>query len=310
MNRSRPTPYAWARYLGMALGVVAVCLPTGARGQAATNIDPVSTPVGDHSDRFRPELRKKREIILSGIGAGLLVTGVLVSPASGNVPSQGLDPADIAWSVDRGVVGNLSVDAHTNSDWTRNLALVFPFVVALATSQGDDRWQDYGRRGFVYAEALLMSQGVTVLGKTTLGRARPFAYLPEAERPDHPAYDVSLARTLRSMPSGHSSSAWMGAALAMTDHLLSRPEVGWLERAAVGFLGGALAGATSALRVEGGQHFPSDVLVGAGIGIATGISVPLLHRGEHSIPSSEAWLQMMGGALVGTLFGVVVAQGS
>jgi len=294
--------------LVIVLLVVALCPPTGVRGQVSAGPDSASTSARDHADRFRPEIRKGREMAVWGVGAALVITGLAIPTNDADVPLGGFDLADIAWSFDRDVAGNRSVDAHTASNWTRNTALVFPFVLALATSQGEERWSDYGRRSFVYAETILMSQGVTLLAKAALGRPRPFAYLPEAERPVHVAYDVSFERTFRSMPSGHSASAWTGAALAMTDHLLSRPEASWVERAGVGFLGRALAGATSALRVEAGQHFPSDVLVGAGIGIVTGITVPLLHRGTRSLPSSGAWLQMMGGTLVGTLLGVAVAQ--
>jgi len=95
--------------------------------------------------------------------------------------------------------------------------------------------------------------------------------------------------------------------LGMTTHLLQRPQASWVERAGVGFLGGVLAGTTSALRVEAGQHFPSDVLVGAGIGIVSGVAVPLLHRGEQQI-RTDAVLQMVGGGLAGTFLGVMLAR--
>ena len=95
--------------------------------------------------------------------------------------------------------------------------------------------------------------------------------------------------------------------MGMTTHLLQRPRASWVERAGVGFLGGVLAGSTSALRVEAGQHFPSDVLVGAGIGVVSGVAVPLLHRGEQQI-RTDAVLQMVGGGLAGTFLGVVLAR--
>jgi len=94
----------------------------------------------------------------------------------------------------------------------------------------------------------------------------------------------------------------------MTDYLLSRPDASWAERVGVGLVGGGLAGATSALRVTAGQHFPSDVIAGAGIGIVTGVAVPLLHRGGRPLPSSEALFEVLGGALVGTLIGVVAVK--
>ena len=69
----------------------------------------------------------------------------------------------------------------------------------------------------------------------------------------------------------------MATSLATTEHLLTRPEASTRERLVVGFTGGALGAATAALRVEAGQHFPSDVLVGSAIGIATGVTLPLAH---------------------------------
>ena len=313
MNRLRSTKHDWLRHLRVAPVVapvvLALCLPTGARGQPATSVDSVSTAHGVHPDRFYPDYRKGREITLSGVGAGFLVTGLLVQVDDREVPAQGFDPGEIAWSMDRDIVGNSSLDADAASDWTRTAALVFPFVLTLVTGEPGERWRGLGRRSLVYAETFLIRQGFTSLAKTMLGRARPFAYLSPEERPDDSAYDVSRERTFHSMPSGHSSAAWTGAAVGMTEHLLGRPEASWLERAGVGFLGGALAGMTSALRVEAGQHFPSDVVAGAGIGIAAGVTVPLLHRGEQPLPSSKAWAQMMGGALAGTLLGVLVAQG-
>ena len=92
----------------------------------------------------------------------------------------------------------------------------------------------------------------------------------------------------------------------MTEHLLYRPEASGLERVAIGFLGGALGTSTAALRVAAGQHFPTDVIVGSLIGAGTGVTVPLLHRGSQPMPSSRAWLQMWGGALGGSIVGILV----
>ena len=309
MNPLRSTRHDWVRRLCVAPVVLALCLPTGVRGQLAMSVDSVSTLHGVHPDRFYPDYRKGREITLSGVGASFLVTGLLVPVGYREVPAQGFDPAEITWSVDRDIVGNNDLHAGATSDWTRTAAVVFPFVLTLVTGQHGERWRNFGRRSLVYAETFLIGQGITRLAKTTLGRARPYAYLSAQERPDDSTYDVAKGRTFHSMPSGHSSTAWTGAALGMTEHLLRRPEASWVERAGVGFVGGALAGMTSALRVEAGQHFPSDCVAGAGIGIATGVTVPLLHRGGQPLPSSKAWAQMMGGALGGTLLGVLVAQG-
>ncbi len=291
------------RHLAAALLLPALCLPTAARGQLAPSADSLAI----QPRQSYPVLRKGREITLSGVGAGLLATGLIVSADVLNVPPQGFDLSEIAWSADRDIVGNRSRAANAAGDWTRDASLLFPLALALGAGREGERWHDFSRSSLVYAETILLSQGLTWLGKSTIGRARPFAYLPTSERPGNAHYDVSTDRAFASMPSGHSSSAWAGAALGMTMHLLQRPQASWVERAGVGFLGGALAGATSTLRVEAGQHFPSDVLVGAGIGVVTGVTVPMLHRGDQSIPTKGV-LQMVGGGLAGTFVGVLIAK--
>jgi membrane-associated phospholipid phosphatase len=286
------------------VGLLLVALPgRGAVAQSVPTLAP--DPVTAAADG--PEVRWQREIVVSGLGAGLLVAGHFISVDRAFVSSAGLDPSGIVWSVDRDVIGRASRDDDRASTWTRNASLVLPLALAVIGSSREG-WRDLGARGLVYAETLAASQGLTVIGKNAISRARPYAYLAEGDRPDDPSFDVLADRTFASMPSGHSSSAWTGASMGMMEHLLSRPQATGVERAAVGFLAGGLAGTTSALRVEAGQHFPSDVIVGAGIGVLTGVSVPLLHRGRRPLPSSGASLEMLAGALVGTLTGVLLAR--
>lgn len=272
---------------------------------------PTTAPSRDPrpAELVQPKLHARRELVLAGLGAGMLITGALIPTDERPIPPQGLDASEISWGVDRRSVGHRSLSANTASNWTRNSALVFPIVlVALINKPGRNLFSGFWARSTEYMETLLVSQGPTLLGKSLIGRARPYAYLPVDERPDDRAYDVTRSGTFASMPSGHSSSAWTGAALGMTEELLSRPGASWLERVGIGLVGGGLAGATSALRVQAGQHFPSDVIAGAGIGIATGVAVPLLHRDGRPMPSDKAWLEMVGGALVGTVVGVAVTR--
>lgn len=100
----------------------------------------------------------------------------------------------------------------------------------------------------------------------------------------------------------------------MTDHLISPPEASWKERVGTAFIGGCLAGTTSGLRIEGGQHFPSDVIVGGLIGTATGVGVPLVHHyvsrtaRRAALPSWRAWKQAILGETVGIVAGLLIAE--
>ena len=305
MNAARSPASRFVRHIGMAVMLSALWQPAGAVAQGSPGS---GSTRAIQLEGFYPELQKAREIGLAGLGVGLVTAGILLPVDYVDVPLQGLDPGEIAWGVDRDVISNRSSRADVTSDWTRNAALAFPFVLALVTAAPGERWGGFGQRTAVYAETILLSQGSTLLGKAAFGRPRPFAYRSVDQREGTAANDISRERTFRSMPSGHSSSAWTGAAIGMTEHLLLRPEASWVERAGVGFVAGALAGTTSALRVAAGQHFPSDVLAGAGIGVVTGVTVPLLHRGQQPLPGARAWMEMGAGALGGTLVGILVAH--
>jgi len=73
---------------------------------------------------------------------------------------------------------------------------------------------------------------------------------------------------------------------------------------------------TSTLRVSAGKHFPSDVLAGGAIGMASGVLVPMVHlyatpagrRAPH--PSGRAWLQALGGMTAGIVTGILIVEAS
>jgi membrane-associated phospholipid phosphatase len=46
------------------------------------------------------------------------------------------------------------------------------------------------------------------------------------------------------------------------------------------------------LRVEAGKHFYTDVLVGAVVGSAIGVAVPMLHRKKLKLPMGLGSLRM------------------
>jgi membrane-associated phospholipid phosphatase len=187
-------------------------------------------------------------------------------------------------------------------------------VTTYASQPPGERGSGTLRRSAMYAEALVLAQGLTSVLKNSTSRPRPYAYLPAERRWDEPAYDVTADAAFQSMPSGHSSLAFCAASFAMTDNLISRPRARWVERVGVPFVGGALAGMTAAMRVEGGVHFPSDVIAGGLIGTSCGVAVPLLHRyfdaGGRTAPrpSARAWGEAIAGLLAGVGAGILAAD--
>ena len=129
-------------------------------------------------------------------------------------------------------------------------------VAALALRRGHDRWHGISlrivaeRSAFFFAAIALSGVAAQVL-KHLFGRARPVLAASDGAFSFHP---FSIAASLASFPSGHTTSAF-AAAVALG--LLSRRLRWWLLGCA------ALIGAS---RVLVGAHYPSDVLGGAALG--------------------------------------------
>jgi membrane-associated phospholipid phosphatase len=261
----------------------------------------------------RPEHRWTLDGPLLGASAACYVAALALDADVRPVPAAGLDPAAIRLTIDRDALGNLDPDAYLASNILLSAAIVWPIAFGAASAPSGERWRAAADRTVLFGEALLVANGVVSVLKVGVSRPRPFTYAPEAARPDGGHYDVGQDRAFYSMPSGHASNSWCAAGFAVTDHLLTRPQAGWVERAAVGFAGGLLATATATLRVEAGQHFPTDVLAGGAIGAASGVGVPLAHRwfaGEARVPMppSRGWLQAGAGVLLGTGAGWLLAS--
>jgi len=67
----------------------------------------------------------------------------------------------------------------------------------------------------------------------------------------------------------------------------------------------ALAAATANFRVRAGKHYYSDVLVGALVGSALGVSVPLLSGASYA-PTALEYASMGGGLVVGATLSQIV----
>ena len=143
---------------------------------------------------------------------------------------------------------------------------VMAFPVALLAAPRED-WASLGT---MYAESLLLTWGLKELGKAFFARERPYMYFD-----GYPQDELKNGEYLESFPSGHAALAFTGASFfsfALNRYLKDSP---WrIPLTAVSF---ACATAASALRVGSGNHFPSDVVVGAAIGVVSGFMVPWLH---------------------------------
>jgi membrane-associated phospholipid phosphatase len=128
---------------------------------------------------------------------------------------------------------------------------------------------------FLYLETMAVT-GLMYTGSMYLtNRYRPYVY------DDRSPMDKRLTgNSKNSFYAGHvhlvASSVFFMAKVWSDYHPESKAKWLWYTGAA------AVTGATALMRHQAGMHFPSDLLLGAGLGAATGILVPALHKNKSA----------------------------
>jgi membrane-associated phospholipid phosphatase len=122
----------------------------------------------------------------------------------------------------------------------------------------------------VVAESVMFSSALGVMFETGVRRPRPFVYGEKAPLSVRVETNASL-----SFFSGHTADSF-AATIALWRTL---DRLGINRKWKYFILGAGLAGSTfvGVSRVVSGDHFPSDVVVGADIGIGFGFLLPALH---------------------------------
>jgi len=238
--------------------LIAVILAVGAGSTQAQQAYPY---------RFRTEW----DVAFTLGGLAMLATDAVVTKEVAPLTPLQIEALDRSQvnGFDRIATRHYSRDARTVSDVLLFTLLAAP-VAAIATSPGN---QEPLLLGAMYGEALLFQSGLTFMLKSLVTRTRPFVYNDDPTiRPERK--QIIYAR--RSFPSAHASTAFTSAVFLGSVYSRLNPN----SSAQPWIWAGGLAGAsiTGISRILAGQHFPSDVLVGAAIGALTGWVVPAVHR--------------------------------
>jgi membrane-associated phospholipid phosphatase len=244
---------------------------------------------------------ERRDALLAG--TGLLAGGIgrlVLDPDPETVPASGLDRDDIAWGWDRRAVGPANPSAISGSDLSLAVSLVLP-AIGSAMGPPSGRANRIGRLWRVQGEAVCVAAGLVYLTKPIVSRPRPYTYLSDADRPGRDGYDVDDEDAFSAFPSGHAAVAWASAVSGVGVLATERPDLPAAVHFAAGVLAGGFATATGLLRVESGQHFPTDVAAGSLLGAASGAGFALLHR-DRGTPTTR-WRP----GLLGLAAGVGVA---
>ena len=129
---------------------------------------------------------------------------------------------------------------------------------------------EYFTVGVIYAETVGLTFGINEILKRAVPRERPYLYFE-----GYPEEDLKNGDYNESFCSRHTSVAFSVA--AANTYIFSKyyPDSKWkIPVIAASY---SLATITGILRVASGEHFASDVLVGALLGTAMGFVIPALH---------------------------------
>ena len=127
--------------------------------------------------------------------------------------------------------------------------------------------------GVMYAEVLGLGTTLPSLTKNSVHRIRPYVYHPDKDIESKMSLDAQ-----RSFFSGHTCVAFSSAVFLSTVYSTYFPKSKWKPVV----WGGSLlaAGTVGFMRYRSGNHFPTDILVGACVGAGIGYLVPRLHRNK------------------------------
>jgi membrane-associated phospholipid phosphatase len=181
-----------------------------------------------------------------------------------------LDPADVN-SLDRPYTRRYNMKAKDLSDKFFYGSMPAPLLLLLDKKIRNDGHQV----GLLYLEAMAVTGVVYTSASMLTSRFRPLAYND----------NVDLATRTRggsrnSFPAGHPAlvaTSTFFMAKVYTDYHPNMKGKGILFA-----LAGAATITTGILRMEGGQHFPTDIMAGIPLGVLSGLMIPHFHKNKKN----------------------------
>ena len=200
---------------------------------------------------------------------GALFTGsALVCDNVFHIKSHEYNAAD--WNVndlpeiDRFFMQPYTKALHIAGNGAVALAFATPFIFSVLPS---NEWLTIGT---MFAETLLISNGFKQWTKLLVYRARPYMYFD-----GYPQKKFENGDWNCSFPSGHTTFAFASASFTTMLFCNYFPDSKWKYTVAGVTYG--IAVLTGCLRIASGNHFFSDVITGAIIGTACGLTIPYMH---------------------------------
>ncbi len=217
----------------------------------------------------------KWDAVGAGLGLGSALTGwVLTAQADGHTGVLPLDPSKVN-GFDRFATRRWSPVWIKASDYTSTMT-IGSCVLALAAPKVRS---EVVTLGVMAAETGLWLYGLNATTKALTLRPRPFMYDDQAPLDEQRKDDALFS--FFSMHTALSAGATFFTAKVLHD---LHPGARWRKWV---WAGAAIAPlGVGMMRIAAGKHFPTDVLVGYGVGAGMGLLVPHLHRVR---PAAAQW---------------------
>ena len=226
----------------------------------------VAAPYGAAAQQVSPTLRFRirawPDAVIVGTTAAATLLPVLWPNGFAHATCAPCDPSHV-WGIDRGSVGPVRAAANTFSYGTSAAETGLGLIFLAASRRGEGSgpfWEDAA----VVTQAVSVTAFATMALKLLVHRPRPLMYAPGPVTPDDG----------RGFPSSHTSISFAVASAYAS--ILSRRGMADRHKLEIATLF-AVAAATGALRVVAREHFPTDVVAGAVLGLGVGWLVPKLH---------------------------------
>ena len=212
---------------------------------------------------FKLDLQK--DALILGSALTLIATDMILSNIDNNVVhiDSKLDKAEVN-KIDRILMRPYSKKLDLLGTGFELLSAMTPlFLLSTPTNE----WTTIAG---MYAETMLFAYGFKEFAKAVFDRPRPYMYFD-----NFPIKEVQKGDWNSSFFSGHTTLSFAAATFTTYVFCKYKPESKWkIPVIATSY---TLAAATAGLRILSGNHFATDVAVGAVVGSITGLLIPFWH---------------------------------
>ncbi len=214
----------------------------------------------------------KKDSLILGSAITLLATDLVLSCIDNNttVIDAKLDKSDVN-KIDRIIMRPYSKKLDLLGTGMELVTAMTPLVFISVPKS------EWGIIALMYSETMLFAYGFKEFAKSVFDRPRPYMYFD-----NFPSSKVGKGDWNSSFFSGHTTLSFAAATFTSYVFCKYHSESFWkIPVVATSYL---FAAATAALRILSGNHFLTDVAIGAFVGTVTGLIVPFLHYVNPSRP--------------------------